>query len=295
MPTAETSFPPEVNEILTALVPGVRAALGKNLAGVYLRGSLATGEFIDTSDLDFLVVTKSPVSDPEFAALVELHARLAALPNKYANRLEGAYIDRLALKRFQPGQRHPTVESESPLRWQDHGYQWKLERWVLRERGVSLLGPNPRSLIDPISAEDLRDAVRARLRDWVKWAAQPDDPEWLPPRSHQAYVVETMCRALYTLVFGDLVSKQRAAAWAVSALPEPWRGMVESSVAGRADTAPAPASVPDVLRFVEWVAAEGEDPFALSLSKGHPNSANPEQPGLRSACRRVSTGTEDVT
>ena len=278
MPTTEISFPPEVSEILAALVPGVRAALGENLVGVYLRGSLATGDFIDTSDLDFLVVTEGPVSDPEFAALTHLHARLAALPNKYANRLEGAYIDRLALKRFQPGQRHPTVHSESPLSWQDHGYQWKLERWVLREKGVTLLGPDPRSLVDPIPAEELREAVRARLRDWARWAAQPDDPDWLPPRSHQAYVVETMCRALYTLVFGDLVSKQRAAAWAVSVLPEPWPSLVESSVAGRADPTPAPAAIPDVLRFVEWVAAEGAEPFALSLSKGHPSSANPEPP-----------------
>lgn len=247
-----------MSEILAALVPGIQAALTDNLVGVYLRGSLATGDFRDTSDVDFLVATGSPVSDAECTDLIQLHARLAALPNRYADRLEGAYIDEAALRRFESGRRHLTVECETALRWKEHEYSWLIERWVLREKGLTLLGPEPRSLIDPISTEELRGAVRQRLRDWAKWAAEPDDPEWLPLRSHQAYVVETMCRALYTLAFGQLVSKQRAAAWAVSALPKPWRDLVEASVAGRADLAPDPGSEPQVLRFVEWVATDGE-------------------------------------
>ena len=80
---------------------GVQEVLGENLVGIYLRGSLATGDFIDTSDIDFLVATERPASDVEVGALINLHAGLAALPNKYADRLEGAYIDRAALRRFE--------------------------------------------------------------------------------------------------------------------------------------------------------------------------------------------------
>ncbi len=155
------------------------------------------------------------MSDAEAEALIELHARLAALPNPYADRLEGAYIDRASLRRFEPGRRFLTVECETPLRWKVHETSWLIERWVLREKGVALLGPDPKTLIDPISPEELRDAVRLRIREWATWAANPHDPEWLPPRSHQAYVVETMCRALYTLAFGELASKRKAAEWAV--------------------------------------------------------------------------------
>jgi len=263
---AGISFTPEVDDILATLLPGIRAALGENLVGVYLRGSLATGDFIDTSDIDFLVATERTVSDAEFAALGELHARLAALPHQYADRLEGAYIDRAALRRFEPGRRHPTVYCESPLAWVEHEHHWILERWVLREHGVTLLGPDPRSLIDAISAEELRVAVRARLRDWARWAAEPDDPDWLPARSHQAYVVEAMCRALYTLAFGELASKKTAAAWALSALPEPWRSLVDAAVAARADSTPAPATAPDILRFVEWAAREGDEEAAARES-----------------------------
>jgi hypothetical protein len=197
------------------------------------------------------------VSEAEAETLVEMHARLAALPNPYADKLEGAYIDRASLRRFEPGRRFLTVECETPLRWKEHKTSWLIERYVLRERGVTLLGPDPKTLIDAISPEELRDGVRRRLREWATWAANPHDPEWLPPRSHQAYVVETMCRALYTLAFGELVSKGRATEWAVSGLPEPWRSLVEKAVARRHDASPDEDSVADVLAFVEWAALEG--------------------------------------
>jgi len=257
---------PEVSEVFAALIPGVQAALGENLLGVYLRGSLATGDFIDTSDIDFVVATERPVCGAEAETLIDMHARLAALPNKFADRLEGAYIDQGALRRFEPGRRFLTVECETPLRWKEHELSWLIERWVLREKGVTLFGPEPRTLIDPISADELREAVRLRIREWAGWAADPHDPEWLPPRNHQAYVVETMCRALYTLAFGELTSKRSAAEWAVSVLPEPWRGLVERSVAGRADATPTTSTIGDVLSFVGWVAAKAED-FASSHAR----------------------------
>jgi predicted nucleotidyltransferase len=265
VPTPGTAVTPEVDGILVALVAGIQPALDDNLIGIYLRGSLATADFIDTSDVDFLVATERPLSEAESSALIALHERLAALPNKYANRLEGAYIDRAALRRFAPGQRFLTVECERPLRWKVHETSWLIERCGLRESGIALLGPDPRTLIDPISAEELRDAARQRVREWATWAAEPHDPEWLPPRSHQAYVVETMCRAQYTLAYGELVSKRKATHWAASTVPEPWRGLVEKAVAMRADDTPDETTVESVLRFVQWVAAEGEA-FAASRS-----------------------------
>src|SRR2546425_13170489 len=118
--TITTTFGLEVSDILAALVPTVQEILGENLVGVYLRGSLATGDFIETSDIDFLVATERPVSDAAAEALIALHARLAAMPNKYADRLEGAYLDRAALRRFERGCRFLTVESKTSLRWKVH-------------------------------------------------------------------------------------------------------------------------------------------------------------------------------
>jgi hypothetical protein len=253
------NLPQDVTVMLDALLPGVQDALSDNLVGVYLRGSLALGDFIPaTSDIDALVVTERPVGEAEFAALADLHARLAASSHAYANRLEIAYVDRAAWRRYRPGLRHPSLGQGETLAWAEHRDNWILERWTVRECGVTLLGPEPHTLTGSIATGELRAAVRNRLRDWADWAEQADDPEWLlPRRAHKAYVVETMCRALAALTSGQLLSKPRAVAWALAALPEPWRSTVERSQAWRTDPTVDPAIVAEVRDFVRWAASDG--------------------------------------
>jgi hypothetical protein len=251
-------LPQDVKELLDALLPGVQDALGDNLVGAYLRGSLALGDFIPaTSDVDVLVVTARPIGAAEFDKLAALHKRLSASSLVYANRHEIAYIDRAAWRRFEPGKRHASLGQGEALAWSEHRDNWILERWTVRERGVTLLGPEPRTLTDPVAPDELRAAVRSRLRDWADWADQPDDPDWLLPRAHKAYVVETMCRALATLACGQLWSKSRAVAWALAKLPAPWRSTVERSQAWRTDQTVDLAAVQEAQRFVRWAASEG--------------------------------------
>jgi hypothetical protein len=253
---AHPTLPPDAADMLAALLAGMRATLGDDLVGVYLRGSLATGDFDPaTSDLDFFAVTERPVTAATFAALRALHAQLDRRQTRYAGELEGPYFDRAAARRFRPGERHPTIGRGEALAWTEHGANWALERWTVRERGLILLGPDPRALIDAVTPDELRTAVRARLGDWLAWAGCPDDPNWLGARSHQTYVVETMCRVLFTLACGALTSKPRAVAWALADLPEPWRTTVARSRAWHGDSTADPATVPEVLRFVRWVAA----------------------------------------
>jgi hypothetical protein len=55
-------LPNPVTEMLQTLLLGIQEAIGDELVGVYLRGSLALGDFYSvTSDLDFLAVTKRPI------------------------------------------------------------------------------------------------------------------------------------------------------------------------------------------------------------------------------------------
>jgi predicted nucleotidyltransferase len=247
-------LPQHVTELVESLLPGLEESLGEKLVGVYVRGSLAMGDFIpSTSDIDLLVVTEQPVTTLEFATLSALHGHITALPNPFANRLEIAYIDRAALRRFTPGLCHPTLGQGETLAWSEHRTHWIVERWGVREYGMALVGPDPKQLIEPVGMDEVRAAVRSRLHDWAEWAAQPDDPDWQGPRSHKAYVVETLCRALYTLDCGALCSKPHAVAWALATLAEPWRSTVERSQAWRTDRARDPTLIPEVMAFVRWV------------------------------------------
>jgi hypothetical protein len=254
----DSAIPDEVPLLLGALLAGIQTVLNDNLLGMYLRGSLATGDFDSlTSDIDYLAVTQQHVGDQEFARLATMHTKLAQLPNRYAQHVEGAYLDRAAVQRFCPGKCHPTIYRGEALVRSEHHANWLLERWVVREHGVVLFGPPPRSLIDPISVPALQTAVRERLRDWEEWANHPEDPAWLLPQSHQAYVIETMCRALSTLEMGVLLSKRQAVAWALRRLPEPWRSTVELSRGWHSSTRVDVSRNRDVMAFIHWVAAFG--------------------------------------
>ena len=195
----------QLTALLVELLAGMRAALAENLVGVYLRGSLALGDFDPaTSDVDVFTITERPLTPAEFAALATLHARLAHAANPFGDQLEGQYIDRAAVWRYQPGQRIPAIyrNRNGALEWSEPGANWVIERWIVRERGVTLLGPDPQTLIAPVSSDELRAAVRARLPDWADYANHPEDPDWHTHRGEKAYAVETMCRSLHTLATG---------------------------------------------------------------------------------------------
>lgn len=181
------NLPPEVAPLIEELTAGIRDALGENIVGVYLRGSLALGGFDpSTSDVDLLVVTERPVSEVEGEALEALHNRIPPTNADGAGRrYEVSYIDRAAIRRFGPSQRlHPRSGDEAPFEWYAHRDNFVLERWTVRERGVTLLGPDPKTLIDLVSTEEIRAAVASELRirivDWAGSAGPA--PVWLQHR-----------------------------------------------------------------------------------------------------------------
>jgi hypothetical protein len=95
---ANTSTLSRVNVVLHNLLSSLHAILGAQLAGRYLVGSLALGDFDpQDSDLDLLIVTVGTLSDETVAALRDLHQRLDHSPSAWAARLDAAYIPQDAL------------------------------------------------------------------------------------------------------------------------------------------------------------------------------------------------------
>jgi hypothetical protein len=68
---------PEINGFCQAFLDGLKAALGAKLYGVYLYGALAFPEAGSTGDIDFHVILKERLSEPEKSQLHQLHRALA--------------------------------------------------------------------------------------------------------------------------------------------------------------------------------------------------------------------------
>jgi len=228
---------------------GIGEALGDRLVGLYLNGSLALGDFYPpASDIDFHAATAVVLDAPALERLGAMHAAFKA-EGGWPARLEGVYLPVAALRRHDPsGDPVPTVGVDWDFGPGRPGPTWILDRWVTREHGVTVTGPDPRELIDPISPADLRAAVvAALLGHWARQLEEGADVGWLRPRNYQAFAVLTMCRALHVLERGTVVPKAEAAAWAMGHLPPPWPAQVERALAWRADERVDDQHLPETL------------------------------------------------
>jgi predicted nucleotidyltransferase len=228
-----TSFP-EVDAILQELLARVKEVLGEHLLGFYLEGSLAHGGFDQDSDIDFVAVTDEEVSEAGFLALQAMHDQIARIDSWWSIQLEGSYISQHAIRRHDPEQtRHPNIERGlgERLKMADHDEVWNIHRYILRERGITLLGPPPQTMIDPVSPADLQQSMQPLLHGWATNLLH--QPQLMDQRGYQSYVVLSLCRVLYTLKFGSVVSKPQAITWAKEKLDEQWVGLIDRAWSGR--------------------------------------------------------------
>lgn len=205
---------PEVNAILHELLESIQDILGAHFIGMYLEGSLANGDFDQDSDIDFVAVTDVEVTENFFSALQTMHERIARIDSRWAVQLEGSYISQQGLRRYDnANDMHPNIErgSGERLKVTQHEEVWNVHRHILREHGITIIGPAPKTLIDPLTPNDLKQAMLPALNGWATQIL--NHPKEIRHRGYQSYIVLTLCRILYTLHSGEVASKRKSASW----------------------------------------------------------------------------------
>lgn len=201
---------PELNEILQDLVVRVQAALGDAFVGAYLQGSFAVGDFDQHSDVDFIIVVRNELTPAHVDALQAVHRVIYALRSEWAQHLEGSYFPTDIL-------RNPE-QSGVALWYLDHGSQSLVKsnhcntlvvRSIVRENGITLAGPNPATLLDPISVDDLRREIAGTIFNWGRQIL--DEPDQYRNRFYQGFIVLNYCRMLHDLIEGRPGSKRAGA------------------------------------------------------------------------------------
>jgi predicted nucleotidyltransferase len=225
----------ELNAVLGDFMERVQRRLDGNFVGAYRQGSFAVGDFDEDSDVDRLIVVGHEIVDDDLPALQALHAAIVDLPSRWAQRLEGSYVPAAILRRWSESPRDPAGATARPATWADPGtggtpprvYPFlflgngarafvrsehdntRVVRWVTREKATVLAGPDPRDLIDEVSADALREEVCRLSRVAAQRFA---DPSNLQPRWVQAFLVVLYCRMLHTPATGTVTSKKAATA-----------------------------------------------------------------------------------
>jgi hypothetical protein len=187
------------------------------------------------SDVDWLVVTERALSEQETRNLNALHEQLYARDTHWAQHLEGSYAPRDELRRPGPERWLFLDNGATALEWDTH-CNTSVVRWTVRERPMVLAGPDPRELIDPVSADELRAEARPVLAEFAAWAhaPHPGHPSGMS-RWKQPYVVLTLCRALHTLETGTVSSKRETGEWAKRSFDPEWRDLIQHALDDRPD------------------------------------------------------------
>lgn len=246
---------PELNIILRELVRRLRQVLGNNFIGAYLQGSFAVGGCDEYSDCDFAIAVNQDLSESELQELRSIHRRIYNFDMAWAKALEGSYFPKAILRDYN--------QSGSDLWYLENGRS-ELERsnhcnkvvvkWILRERGVILSGPEPSTLIDPIPVEVLRRAIFNSINDSGQMILA--NPGQYNNRFYQSFIVLHFCRKLHDLHTGMVGSKRAGAEWAKHHLGQSWGDLVDRAWNGRPDPAVSirqPADETDFKNTLELV------------------------------------------
>jgi hypothetical protein len=225
--------------------------------GAYLQGSFAVGDADMASDCDFLIPVHGPITAEQEAGLRALHREFPARPEHWAQHLEGSYPD---------GDELRTLDAlGKPWLYIDHGLaemQWsthcntEVVRWSLRECGVTLIGPDPKTLVDEVSADVLRAKMIAYAHEFL-----PGMLTWMSLEIAwgQRYAVTTFCRILHALETGRVTSKKAALVWGRDNLDPAWSAFIQEVVDGRAEywaDPTRPGAVEATLAFAEYALAQ---------------------------------------
>jgi hypothetical protein len=226
-----TSFQPsptpyqEVNGFLSHLLERQQDLLGEHLVGLYLGGSLALRAFNPSrSDIDFLAVTSDQLLPELVSRLKDLHTQLCVTHSKWAMKLDGSYVPRKVVRHWRAD--HPPCPFVEGNQFQvTQQGSAVIQRHIIREHGLIIAGLDPDELIEPVSIDEMRSALRDMLETW--WRPELENPSWVTQAQNQPFAILTMCRCLYMVEHGDVASKAIAGRWAQKAFGQSWFEPIE--------------------------------------------------------------------
>jgi predicted nucleotidyltransferase len=219
----------DINLFLQTLLENVQAVLGDYFTGMYLYGSLASGDFDPgRSDIDPLVVTSEELPENLISDLEVMHKRIYESGLEWAKKMSGAYIPLDAMRAYSPtGPACPLFNRDEFLVARPD-IDWVIHRHILYTSGIVITGPPLQGIIDPVRPEQLREAALVLLRDWIPLV---HNTEIFNGEGHQPFFVLTMCRALYTIKTGDVASKRQSAEWVIANSDRKWTKLIKQAMA----------------------------------------------------------------
>lgn len=198
------NVPVDVQAFLHTYVNELKSTLPhEQVIGVYVYGSVALDAFhLETSDIDFVTVTKEELKKEEEDNLCELHKRLCE--HELGKRMDGMYIPLAHVGKKNEEMPAYTYCADGKAHkgyWDVNAVTW----WTLKHHGITVTGRDVSQLPLQVDWNDVVETMKYNVEQyWSNKAARPYlflVDEWVES------AVVTIGRILYTLDNGGIVSK----------------------------------------------------------------------------------------
>lgn len=224
---------PELREVLKIFVTKIKAELAENLIGIYLVGSLASGDFDLDSDVDFLVVIDTKLPEINIRSLQDIQIKVHDIDCYPAKHLEGSYISISDLNNWSSvGEKKLYYFDNGSTTFEQsiHDNKWHV-RWILRERGITLIGQKPETILQSIPLDELFSEINTTMLRVIKeFKDEINRPlSFLNSQFGQSFAVLTYCRMLHTLHTGTVQSKKAGAKWAKQFVEPKWIKLIDGA------------------------------------------------------------------
>ena len=229
---------PEIKNQLESIVSVLSSLLKTNLLGIYLSGSIVLDAFDEKgSDLDIIVVVQSPLTILE---KIEVISYLMTV-NRNPCRIDLDIVTTTDVENWQDmpetnlffndyWARHyerilaapeDTENAEKLLAAVSSDGEFLVEFKQIKESGICLYGLPIDDLFPEIPDEIFLKSISSGIDGF--YVESEND-------SQSSYLILTLCRILAFRITGKILSKPKAAAWALQELPENYHPVINSAM-----------------------------------------------------------------
>jgi len=198
--------------------------------GLYLYNSVAMGNFEPQySDVDFVVILKSKLSNEEILKLKILHENFGR-KHKFGAKLDGMYLQYGMLGKLNNDiEKYPYVKDASLC---EAGYfdinnvTW----WSLKEYEMAIDSPSIKDELLDINFNDVIQTMKYNLNEY--WLSKLETTEIFEQDMWVEFAVVTLSRIVYTLQDGEIKSKSQSCSYIANEYPE-WLDVIQEALAIR--------------------------------------------------------------
>lgn len=216
--------------LLDSLVLQSKSILGENLVGIYLHGSAAMGCFNDKkSDLDFIVVIKTDISD----SIKRQYMDMAVELNKQApaKGIEFSIVRESVCNPFVYPTPFELHFSKAHLDWylsEPVDYIEKMKGTdkdlaahftIIYHRGKTLFGKEIKEVFANVSSENYFDSIWCDIENSK---AEIED--------HPTYIILNLCRVLAYKKDNMILSKLEGGHWGLKIIPEEYHYLISNAL-----------------------------------------------------------------